>query len=107
MNPMPSNPCWPEHIQNRGITGNWTKMKGVDGMRRSSALLTLTLALGTLATVATTTGCAEHRYRVYDSYHSDYHTWNADEDRYYRSWLGERHYHYVEFKAQPPDRQKE
>jgi hypothetical protein len=75
-------------------------------MRRSSTFLTLTLALGTLGTIATT-GCAEHRYRVYDSYHTDYHNWNADEDRHYRSWLGERHYDYVEFKAQNPDRQKE
>ncbi len=76
-------------------------------MRRSSAtLLTFTLALGTLGTIATT-GCAEHRYRVYDNGYSDYHTWNADEDRHYRTWLGERHYDYVEFRSQPPERQKE
>jgi hypothetical protein len=76
-------------------------------MRRSSILLTLALALGALGTIATTTGCAEHRHGVYDSYHSDYHHWDSHEDTYYRQWLGERHYDYVEFKIQTPERQKE
>ena len=75
-------------------------------MRRTSALLTFTLALGALGTIATT-GCGEHRVRVYDSYYSDYHRWDAHEDGYYRQWLGERHYDYVEFKVQSPERQKE
>lgn len=74
--------------------------------RTSAALLTCAMALGAVGTLATTTGCYE-RHRVYDSYHSDYHRWNADEDRYYHTWLGERHYDYVEFRVQTPERQKE
>ena len=75
-------------------------------MRCTSAFLTLALALGTIGSI-TTTGCAEHHYRVYDSYHSDYHHWDANEDTRYRTWIGERHYNYVEFKVQTPERQKE
>ncbi len=75
-------------------------------MRRTSAFLTLALALGTIGTI-TTTGCAEQHHRVYDSYHSDYHHWDANEDTHYRTWLGERHYTYVEFKVQTPEHQKE
>jgi hypothetical protein len=29
--------------------------------------------------------CAEHRYRVYDPYYSDYHVSNNDEVGYYRA----------------------
>jgi hypothetical protein len=36
-------------------------------------------------------GCAERHYRVYDSYHSDYHTWNSGEVVYYHQWAGETH----------------
>jgi hypothetical protein len=33
-----------------------------------------------------TAGCAEHHYRAYDPYYSDYHTWGPQEDVYYRQW---------------------
>ena len=73
-------------------------------MRRFSAVLISTLALGT---IVASTGCAEHRYRTYDPYYNDYHTWNSGEDVYYRQWIGERHYDNVEYKHQNKDRQKE
>ena len=36
-----------------------------------------------------TTGCAEHRYRVYDPYYRDYHDWDDHERVYYRQWVVE------------------
>jgi hypothetical protein len=53
-------------------------------------------------------GCA-HRvtYRVYDPYYSDYHVWGPGEDVYYRRWVGERHYGYVDFRHLPAERQHE
>jgi hypothetical protein len=73
-------------------------------MRGFTAVLVSTLALGT---IMASTGCAEHRYRTYDPYRNDYHTWNSGEDGYYRQWIGERHYDYVDYKHQNKDRQKE
>ncbi|MGZ4829853.1 MAG: hypothetical protein ACXV5J_14830 [Candidatus Angelobacter sp.] len=72
-------------------------------MRLFSGLLISTLALGTIVT----TGCAEHRYRTYDPYYSDYHQWNSAEDGYYRRWIGERRYNYVEYKRLDRNRQRE
>lgn len=39
-----------------------------------------------------TAGCAEHHYRTYDPYYSDYHTWGPDEDVYYRQWYGDTYH---------------
>lgn len=72
--------------------------------RRSLASLLLTSAV---AVPVVTTGCAEHHYRVYDAYYSDYHTWDGREDASYRRWLSERHYEYREYNKLDKDRQKE
>ena len=45
--------------------------------------------------------------RYYDRYHRDYHTWNNQEDRAYRVYLGERHRDYREFHRERRDRQRE
>jgi hypothetical protein len=73
-------------------------------MRRFSAVLISTLALGT---IVASTGCAEQHRGTYDPYYHDYHRWNTGEEVYYKQWVGERHYEYVEYKHQTADRQKE
>lgn len=50
--------------------------------RLGYALGSLTVAAAMLAG----TGCAEHRYRVYDPYYHDYHRWTPEEDRVYHDW---------------------
>jgi hypothetical protein len=87
------------------IAGNRTRdEEEQNGMRRFTAVLISALALGT---IVASTGCAEHRYRTYDPYRNDYHTWNSGEDVYYRQWIGERHYDYVDYKRQDKEHQKE
>ena len=50
-------------------------------------------------------GCAG-RARVYDEYHSDYHTWDHGEDRAYRGYWNERHEPYRNYKSLNKDDQK-
>jgi hypothetical protein len=50
-------------------------------------------------------GCAT-RVRVYDTYHSDYHRWDRDEDRHYRRYLGERRMKYRDFRRLDGDGQR-
>src|SRR5579864_5564937 len=71
-------------------------------MRLFSVLLISTLALGTIVT----TGCAEHRYSGYDPYYGSggYYGYN---DPYYRQWLAERRYDYVEYNRLSRDRQRD
>jgi hypothetical protein len=38
-----------------------------------------------------------HDRRYYDRQGRDYHTWNTNEDRAYRVYLGEQHRQYVQF----------
>lgn len=52
-------------------------------------------------------GCAEHHYRVYDPYYSDYHDWDRNEDLAYRHWLAERHYDYREYSRLDRDQQRD
>jgi hypothetical protein len=66
---------------------------------------TMLLAASSLAPLAIS-GCAA-RARVYDDYYSDYHYWNAREDRAYRIWLAERHYEYREYARLSHDQQRE
>ena len=73
-------------------------------LRRALIFTFSSLALGT---ALFTTGCAEHRYRTYDPYYSDYHRWNGDEEAYYRRWNAERHYNYVEYNRLNRERQRE
>lgn len=77
-------------------------------MRLFSGLLISTLALGTIVT----TGCAEHRYRNdpyygnggYGGYGGGYYGANGP---YYRQWLAERRYNYVEYNRLNRERQQE
>ena len=72
-------------------------------MRLFSGLLISTLAAGTILA----TGCAEHRYQN-DPYayggSSGYYGYN---DPYYREWLAERRYNYVEYNRLNRERQRE
>ena len=45
--------------------------------------------------------------RYYDRNHRDYHTWNNQEDRAYRVYLGEQHRDYREFNRENRNRQSE
>ncbi|HEV7674011.1 MAG TPA: hypothetical protein VGQ12_05720 [Candidatus Angelobacter sp.] len=76
-------------------------------MRLFSGLLISTLALGTIVT----TGCAEHRSRAYDPYNgygnSGYGSYYGGEDSYYRQWLTERRYNYVEYNRLNRERRRE
>ena len=73
-------------------------------MRRFSTLLIFCgLALGTVMA----TGCAEHRYQGYDPYYGSNNRWNSGEDYYYRQWLAERRYNYIEYNRLNRERQQE
>ena len=75
-------------------------MKGKSGF---GALLLAAALASSLASV----GCAEHHYRVYDPYYSDYHVWNSYEVGYYHQWTVETHRPYREFRQLPPPEQRE
>src|SRR5215472_12361155 len=77
--------------------------RGGRRMRGFKPILVTALTLGSIMA----TGCAEHHYRSYDPYYNDYHTWNSGEDVYYRQWINERHYNYVDYNRLEKDRQKE
>jgi hypothetical protein len=54
------------------------------------------------------TGCAERRYSGYDPYYGGgYYGRNAADDAYYRQWLAERRYNYVEYNRLSRERQQE
>lgn len=73
-------------------------------MRRFSTFLIFAgLALGTVMA----TGCAEHRYQGYDPYYGSYNRWSPGEDYYYRQWLAERRYNYIEYNRLNRERQEE
>src|SRR5882757_1146608 len=71
-------------------------------MRLFSGLLISTLALGTIVT----TGCAEHRYRGNDPLYGSG-GYYGQNDPYYRQWLAERRYNYVEYNRLNRERQRE
>jgi hypothetical protein len=76
-------------------------------MRLFSGLLISSLALGTILT----TGCAEHRYQndPYAGYggYGGYSGYYGANDPYYRQWLAERRYNYVEYNRLNRERQQE
>src|SRR6476661_659199 len=78
--------------------------EGTGFMRLFSGLLITTLAAGTVLT----TGCAEHHYRNDPNYgyggSGGYYGYN---DPYYREWLAERRYNYVEYNRLNRERQRE
>jgi hypothetical protein len=73
-------------------------------MRLFSGLLISTLALGTIVT----TGCSEHRYQN-DPYagYGGYSGYYGANDPYYRQWLVERRYNYIEYNRLNRERQRE
>lgn len=77
-------------------------------MNRSPYVNSLLLAV-ILAASLGNLSCARHRYyRVYDSYYTDYHTWNDEEVVHYRQWLRETHREANrDFRKLPPEEQKE
>ena len=70
-------------------------------MRLFSGLLISTLALGTIVT----TGCSEHRYQ--NGPYAGYGGYYGQNDPYYRQWLVERRYNYVEYNRLNRERQRE
>jgi hypothetical protein len=74
-------------------------------MRLLHPVLASTLVFGSLLTI----GCSEHRYSGYSPYYGNagYYGWNAAEDPYYRQWLAERQYNYIEYNRLDRERQRE
>jgi len=58
-------------------------------MNPSRNLMRTLLLTGALAASVAGAACERHAYRVYDPYYTDYHSWNHDEDVYYRRWANE------------------
>jgi hypothetical protein len=63
------------------------------------------LATSLLITVAGS-GCAG-RVRVYDEYHSDWHSWDHNEDSAYRGYWSGRHEQYRDYNKLNKDEQKD
>ena len=57
-----------------------------------------------IASMAQENNHSERRY--YDKQGKDYHTWNDNEDRAYRSYLTEQHQSYRSFDKQAPARRQ-
>jgi hypothetical protein len=77
-------------------------------MDRRSNILSAWLLASTLALSVMGMACAEHHYRVYDPYYSDYHVWNDDEVVYYHQWARDNHRdEHRDFRKLPPEEQKE
>jgi hypothetical protein len=72
-------------------------------MRLFSGLLISSLALGTIIT----TGCAEHRYQNDPYAYGGYSGYYGQNDPYYREWLAERQYNYIEYNRLNRERQQE
>ena len=68
-------------------------------------LSSMCLVASLLITVANS-GCAG-RVRVYDEYHTDWHTWDHDEDGAYRNYWRERHETYRDYNRLNRDEQKD
>jgi hypothetical protein len=76
----------------------------MNGKSGFGALLLAAALASSLASV----GCAEHHYRVYDPYYTDYHVWNHDEVVYYNRWAAENHRDpNRDFRRLRPEEQKE
>jgi hypothetical protein len=67
----------------------------------SSAFLVTSLLIA-----AGGSGCSA-RVRIYDDYHSDWHTWDHHEDVAYRAYWTERHESYRDFNKLNKDEQKD
>ena len=77
-------------------------------MDRRSNILSSWFLASALALSVMGTACAEHHYRVYDPYYSDYHVWNDDDVVYYHQWARDNHRdEHRDFRKLPPEEQKE
>ena len=62
--------------------------------------------LGAALLVPVTVKAADHDKKYYDRDGHDYHTWNGQEDRAYRVYLGEQHQDYRDFRKVKPAQQR-
>jgi hypothetical protein len=69
-------------------------------------ILSSTFLAASLLIAVANTGCAG-RVRIYDDYHSDWHTWDHNEDVVYRSYWTERHEPYRDYNKLNKDEQKD
>jgi hypothetical protein len=77
-------------------------------MSRSTNLVRILVLAGTAAASLAGVACEHHYYRVYDSYYTDYHNWDREEDVYYRRWADETHRNRnQDFRKLRPEEQKE
>jgi adenylate kinase len=77
-------------------------------MNSRSRFLSSCFLAAALACSGVGTACAEHHYRVYDPYYSDYHVWNSGEVVYYQQWSRENHRdEHRDFRKLPPEEQKQ
>lgn len=77
-------------------------------MHRFLMLSTLALSITLIGSVAGRAEDANHNEkRYYDRNGKDYHAWNSNEDRAYRSYLQEQHQDYRTFdKVKKPQQQQ-
>ena len=75
-------------------------------MRRFLILTAIFVGAALVAPVATRAD-NHHDKRYYDREAHDYHTWNNQEDRAYRVYLGEQHRDYHDFRRTKSAQQRE
>ena len=75
-------------------------------MSRINRVLSSTFLAASLLFTVASSGCAG-RVRVYDEYHSDWHSWDHNEDGAYRSYWNERHEPYRDYNKLNKDEQKD
>lgn len=75
-------------------------------MSHFKRILGSTFVAASFMIVMAASGCAG-RVRVYDEYHSDWHTWNHDEDSAYRTYWSEHHEPYRNYNKLSKDEQKD
>ncbi len=62
------------------------------------------LLVVSIAAPAAIVGCAAH-VQYYDAEYHDYHHWGPGEERYYRTYLAEKHEPYRDFNKRSKDEQ--
>ena len=75
-------------------------------MSQIKRILSSTILAASLLIAVANTGCAG-RVRIYDDYHSDWHTWDHNEDVVYRSYWTGRHEPYRDYNKLNKDEQKD
>lgn len=75
-------------------------------MRRAKRILGSGVLAASLLFGISSLGCAG-RVRVYDEYHSDWHTWDHGEDVYYHRYWDEHHQPYRDYNKLSKDEQRD